>query len=198
MNIGNKIEQARKRKGWSQEKLAEKSNVNLRTIQRIEAAHNEPRGSTLHLITTALGLQVEELFEEYGAEENRGYLASLHLLGMLGFALPFGSIIIPYFLWQNKKGKVLHLSQHAKEAILFQCFFIFFLLLLLILLILNSNPIDLPENFISHLKKFLRFILVLTYVLYPSICIIASILAFRGKQRSLYPLTGFFISRKKL
>ena len=48
--IGEKIKEARKKKGLSQEDLAESAKVNLRTIQRIENNENEPRGKTLNLI----------------------------------------------------------------------------------------------------------------------------------------------------
>jgi len=40
--IGQKIREVRKRKGLSQEELAESAKVNLRTIQRIENNENEP------------------------------------------------------------------------------------------------------------------------------------------------------------
>jgi transcriptional regulator with XRE-family HTH domain len=52
--IGKKIKELRKKKGLSQEELAEFSKVNLRTIQRIENDENEPRGKTLNLICEAL------------------------------------------------------------------------------------------------------------------------------------------------
>lgn len=52
--IGNKILEVRKSKGFTQEKLAELSKVNLRTIQRIENNESKPRGKTLTLICEAL------------------------------------------------------------------------------------------------------------------------------------------------
>ena len=42
--IGKKIRDVRKKKGLSQEELAESAKVNLRTIQRIENNESEPRG----------------------------------------------------------------------------------------------------------------------------------------------------------
>lgn len=48
-SIGDRICETRKSKGLTQEKLAELSQVNLRTIQRIENNENEPRGKTLEL-----------------------------------------------------------------------------------------------------------------------------------------------------
>ncbi len=49
-NIGKKIVELRKSKGYTQEELAEKAKVNLRTIQRIENDENKPSGNTLKLI----------------------------------------------------------------------------------------------------------------------------------------------------
>lgn len=47
----------------SQEALAEKSNVSLRTIQRIESGSTTPRPYTVGVIATALSVSIEELEE---------------------------------------------------------------------------------------------------------------------------------------
>ena len=52
-HLGQKIKDARKQKGLSQEELADSAKVSLRTIQRIETNKNEPRGKTLHLISVS-------------------------------------------------------------------------------------------------------------------------------------------------
>ena len=61
--IGKKIYETRKLKGYSQEKLAELSKINLRTIQRIENNENEPHGKTLSLICDVLEIDIEELMK---------------------------------------------------------------------------------------------------------------------------------------
>ncbi len=61
--IGKKIYETRKSKGYSQEKLAELSKINLRTIQRIENNENEPHGKTLNLICDVLEINIEELLK---------------------------------------------------------------------------------------------------------------------------------------
>ena len=58
-NIGEKIKIVRKKKGLSQEELADLATINLRTIQRIENNESEPRGKTLHLICGVLDLNAE-------------------------------------------------------------------------------------------------------------------------------------------
>jgi len=59
--IGEKLMFERKKAGFSQEELAEKAKVNLKTIQRIENNKNTPREGTLNLICQALNLELNQL-----------------------------------------------------------------------------------------------------------------------------------------
>lgn len=59
--VAEKISQIRKEKGLTQEELAEQSQVNLRTIQRIENNESTPRGKTLQLISEALQIDLQDL-----------------------------------------------------------------------------------------------------------------------------------------
>jgi len=59
--IGEKIVEARKAKGFTQEYLAELAKVNLRTIQRIEKNKTNAREHTLGLICDALQIEKHEL-----------------------------------------------------------------------------------------------------------------------------------------
>ncbi|WP_394341779.1 helix-turn-helix domain-containing protein [Nonlabens xiamenensis] len=52
--------QARERKGWTQKELAERAQLSLRTVQRLEGNDTAPRYSTLQLITEALGLKLDD------------------------------------------------------------------------------------------------------------------------------------------
>ncbi|MBV0929882.1 helix-turn-helix transcriptional regulator [Lentilactobacillus sp. IMAU92037] len=58
----NKIAYLRKQHGWTQEHLAEVSQVNPRTIQRLEAGEDASL-ETLRLVANALGVQIGDLFE---------------------------------------------------------------------------------------------------------------------------------------
>ncbi|MBO2011712.1 helix-turn-helix domain-containing protein [Hymenobacter negativus] len=51
----------RKRRGLSQEELAEAAGLSLRTVQRLEKGESLPRGFTLQALATALELPVEAL-----------------------------------------------------------------------------------------------------------------------------------------
>lgn len=59
-DYGKKIYARRIELGISQEELATKSTVSLRTIQRLESGNNVPRKSTLQLIYQALQIQNPE------------------------------------------------------------------------------------------------------------------------------------------
>jgi transcriptional regulator with XRE-family HTH domain len=57
---GKKISETRKLKGLTQEELAEKSKMNLRTIQRIENNESIPRGRSLSIICEVLEISLED------------------------------------------------------------------------------------------------------------------------------------------
>tara|TARA_B100000287_G_C20539278_1_gene744011 strand:+ start:215 stop:1054 length:840 start_codon:yes stop_codon:yes gene_type:complete len=62
--LGKKIIELRKKKGLTQEELVEKCNINVRTIQRIEAGETTPRIFTIKIILNALGLDYEKVFKK--------------------------------------------------------------------------------------------------------------------------------------
>lgn len=61
--LGQKILELRKQKGFTQEELVEQCNINVRTIQRIEAGEVMPRSFTLKTILNVLGEDLENLQE---------------------------------------------------------------------------------------------------------------------------------------
>ncbi|WP_229664945.1 helix-turn-helix domain-containing protein [Polaribacter pacificus] len=64
--LGKKILELRKQKGFTQEELVEKCNINVRTIQRIEAGDVSPRSFTIKAILEVLGFNYEEVLgDEY-------------------------------------------------------------------------------------------------------------------------------------
>ncbi len=62
--LGEKIIELREQKGLTQEELVEKCNINVRTIQWIEAGETTPRSYTIKIILNALGLDYEKVFEK--------------------------------------------------------------------------------------------------------------------------------------
>jgi len=58
---GKKVSKIRKLNGFTQERLAELSKVNLRTIQRIENNNTIPHGNTLLAICDVLKIRIEDI-----------------------------------------------------------------------------------------------------------------------------------------
>lgn len=58
--LGKKIAELRKAKGFTQEELVEKCNLSVRTLQRIESGEVAPRTYTIRLIFTALDFDIHE------------------------------------------------------------------------------------------------------------------------------------------
>jgi len=58
--LGKKIVELRKAKGFTQEELVEKCNLSVRTLQRIESGEVAPRTYTIRLIFTALDFDIHE------------------------------------------------------------------------------------------------------------------------------------------
>jgi transcriptional regulator with XRE-family HTH domain len=59
-NLGKKMTELRKAKGFTQEELAEKCNINVRTLQRIESGDVTPRSYTAKVIFAALDFNLYE------------------------------------------------------------------------------------------------------------------------------------------
>ncbi|AUC78326.1 XRE family transcriptional regulator [Nonlabens sp. MB-3u-79] len=118
-SIGTKIKEIRLKKGLSQEELAEKSQMSLRTIQRIENNENEPRGKTMQLICESLGANIEELLD-YDKKEDLQFLMFFHLSVLCGIAIPTGNIILPLVLWLTKKDKIQGLQKMGAKLLNFQ------------------------------------------------------------------------------
>ncbi len=92
----NKVKFLREEKNMTQNELAEKSGLSLRTIQRIEAG-NILKGFTLKTIAEALETHPENLIiKKENIQIERAKLINLSVLS--GLIIPFGSVIFPLIL----------------------------------------------------------------------------------------------------
>lgn len=107
MNISQKIIQARKQQGLTQEELAERANVTVRTIQRIESGESTPRAYTLKTLAEALGTTFEALsaapVEETEAPatdaEREKHLLRMTCLSCFSYlVIPFVHFLVPAWL----------------------------------------------------------------------------------------------------
>jgi len=121
MTTGQFVKETRLIKGLTQEELAAKTDISVRTIQRIENGEVEPRAFTLQTIAPVLGLVYDDFIkykkQEQPKENNPDehlYLALLHFSGL--FILVFPPIIV--WIWQ--KDKINGIREHAIDVINFQ------------------------------------------------------------------------------
>lgn len=73
--LGQKLASIRKEKRLTQEELVERSNVSVRTIQRIEAGEVIPRLSTVKILAKALGVDFDSVLypnQNHMKERNAG------------------------------------------------------------------------------------------------------------------------------
>ncbi|GAA3729293.1 MULTISPECIES: helix-turn-helix transcriptional regulator [Flavobacterium] len=97
----NKVKFLREEKNMTQNELAEKSGLSLRTIQRIEAG-SILKGFTLKTIAEALETDLENLiFKKENIQIERAKLINLSVLS--GLIIPFGSVIFPLILSYKTK-----------------------------------------------------------------------------------------------
>ena len=144
--IGRKIKELRILKGLTQEDLAEKTSLSVRTIQRIESGDVDPRTYTLNLLADALDVKIEtftaekvmkDIYQE-PAKDHLKLLALLHLSGL------FNLIIPPLLVWIWKKGEISGKEQHYKDVMNFQLSMLVYILASLILGVIIIGLILLP------------------------------------------------------
>ena len=82
-NFGIKLQQIRKSKGLTQEKLAELAGVHEKYISKLELGTYKPSFDTLSKIVKALDLNVDDVgfnFENVSVNDNPFYIKSLQIL----------------------------------------------------------------------------------------------------------------------
>lgn len=94
----------RKKTNLTQEELAEKANVSVRTIQRIEAG-TTPKGFTLKALADALGVKESDLLKENTEpiSKNTKLIQYINLSSIPLMFLPLGSIALPLLIMFWKK-----------------------------------------------------------------------------------------------
>ena len=119
--LGLKIQELRKQKGMTQEDLAEKTGLSVRTIQRIESGEVDPRSYTLNQIAEALEVEITDLTAEPDNEkpgipesEKRKWLTWLHLSGLFVLLIP------PLIIWVLKKDEIPEMDRHGRDVMNFQ------------------------------------------------------------------------------
>jgi transcriptional regulator with XRE-family HTH domain len=121
MKTGEKIKDLRVKKGFTQEELAEKTELSVRTIQRIENGEVDPRSFTLQMIAKALEVDFS-IFndsefnnsDEMQKENEKASLVILHLSGLFLLILP------TVFYWKKNSISIPRMKEHFYDIIQFQ------------------------------------------------------------------------------
>ncbi len=171
MTTGELIRYLRFKKGMTQEELAEKTDISVRTIQRIENGEVDPRSYTLQRIASALEIDYKELIkteedklEKESESKSKIWLPILHLSGLFTLVFP------PVIIWIWKKDKVKNMREHAIDVVNFQISIVIYIVLTSFL-ILFGLPI------------------ALLWGIYSSVVIVINTIRVLNSQAYKYPLS---------
>ena len=117
--LAGRIKELRNRNGFSQEELAEKTGLSLRTVQRIENGETEPRGDSLKRIAMTFGVLSDEITGRQIVED-KNVLAMLNLSQPGFLVFPLLGIIIPLTIWILKKEKIKGVNRLGISILNFQ------------------------------------------------------------------------------
>ncbi len=108
--LGQRILEWRKAKGLTQEELVERCNINVRTIQRIEAGEVTPRAYTIKTILEVLEVKPEDIPLEPGNEDKKAttqtsqWLQWAYIAGIVYLIfVVVESVIDVYIFFENPK-----------------------------------------------------------------------------------------------
>lgn len=200
--LKTKILELRKRKGFSQETLAEHSGLNLRTIQRIEKGETIPRGDSLRKLAQAFDVNSEEL-TDWTIKEDNGFLISLNISALTGLIFPVLGILLPLILWVQKKDKIQGVKKLGKSILNFQLTLtIMFFAGFLITVLLMVNAFDAIQEgseatssmIAIGIKNSLSFqlVLLITFNLFNIVMVLVNTIRLsKGKSAQYFPAIPF-------
>jgi transcriptional regulator with XRE-family HTH domain len=174
--LAQKIKTLRSRKGLSQEELADKTGLSLRTIQRVESGETEPRGDSLKRLAAVFEVSSDEIVD-WTVKEDKGFLMSLNLSALSFILFPLLGIMVPLIIWISKKDKIQKLNDIAKDLLNFQITWTMFLFIgyigIAFLWAYNMNSIsDIDAAFISSQLVVIIVYMTVMYLLNMSLIII--------------------------
>ncbi|MGB5818533.1 MAG: serine hydrolase [Saonia sp.] len=184
-SLGKNLIYQRKLKGYSQEELSEKTQVTVRTIQRIEKDEVNPHLQTVKLLATALSINVDDLLLLENPREEairKKWLLVMHGTPLLGFILPFFNILFPLFLWIHKREDNAIYDRHGIRIINFQ------ITVMIVYIFSFIALLTIPG---------LGFILFVSVIPISLIITIANIIYAVKELKCYYPLSLPFLKLKK-
>jgi len=172
----------RERLNLTQEELAGKSGVSVRTIQRIEAG-TAPKGYTLKALANALEIDPKELLQEdeVAVDHTNYTLLKIINLSSLPFTfIPFASIVMPLLIMFMRK----QFDPIARQIVSVQ---IMWTVSSAVIFMLSAFS----KNIFPNGNKFVLVVMIL--IVLSNICIILINTAAIDKKKSLYIKLPFSI-----
>ncbi len=117
--IGRNVKKLRLKKGLSQEALAEKAGISLRTLQRIEKGETTPRGDTLQRLAMALETSPDELID-WQEQEDKTMLLILNFSMLCFLIFSLLGVIVSLVVWISQKDKVRGVKSLGQKILNFQ------------------------------------------------------------------------------
>ena len=181
----------RKLKGLTQKDLADRTNVTVRTIQRIEKGETDPHLQTIKLLAAALEVEVNDLVVlEDPKEENiqKKWLLLMHATPFIGFVVPLANIFIPLFLWIHKREDNRIYDEHGRKVINFHLTMVSIFILLVFSIILIARGIGGGAPLVT---------LMIFIIPYAMVVMLVNIFTAVNNLKSYYPISFPFIRNKK-
>ncbi|UWX61277.1 helix-turn-helix domain-containing protein [Chryseobacterium oranimense] len=182
--MNSKLADYRRKKGLSQQQLADVSGVSIRTIQRIETGKVEAHPSTLKMLADALEVDTEKLtinetLSESPEIKNGDKIKPVfHMLALIGLFFPVFNIILPGLLWFFKKDESQAYDLEGKSVINFQ---------------ITMSLLFIPAVLLMIFVFSVGFPLMLIIYLYTLVMCIINVFRSINKKDSFYPLTYLFL-----
>jgi uncharacterized Tic20 family protein len=132
-DFGKTVLDARKKSGLTQEELAEKCSINVRSLQRIENGKVRPRASTIRMLNKVLDLKLE------GKNDMapRFWLTLLHLSSFVPI------IVIALIIRLVKKDDCPEMDRHGRDVLNFQISISIYLFVSALLIVVGVGLISL-------------------------------------------------------
>jgi len=151
MKKESRLKELRMNQGMTQEELAEKANLTVRTVQRIENGEVQPRAYTLQMIAQALNVEYSLLADQVSDPEDtdtrkaddKNWLALLHASGVFHLVLP------TLLIFNHKKGTIAGMADHYRDVITSQLERLLVIILpALLIYLFKDQPIPLIIGFV--------------------------------------------------
>ncbi|MFW0715793.1 DUF4870 domain-containing protein [Pedobacter sp. N23S346] len=104
MKLSERIKELRNQHAFSQEEMARRAGLSLRTIQRIELNETQPRGDTLIRIAEVFGLKPDDLLK-VSEDVKSNFMSLLNLSALTFLIFPLLGFLTPLLIWLLKKDK---------------------------------------------------------------------------------------------